>query len=109
MSSGLAALLRERIVIEKPSDERNAMGLPEPAWTVFAERRASVVPEGAGSESEGMALSAMPRFRVTLRPVEGLTIEHRVKWNGRTMMIRQIDDDPRLKDRLTLRCEVLRA
>lgn len=109
VSSGLAASLRERIIIEKPSAERDAMGLLQPVWTAFAERRASVVPEGTGSESEGMALSAMPRFRVTLRPVSGLSIDQRLKWNGRTLMIRQVNDDPRLKDRLVLRCEELRA
>lgn len=108
MSLGLAGALKERVAIESPSSERNAMGLWQPGWTLFAKCRASVVPEGVGSESEGMALSAMPRFRVTIRARSGLSVGQRVRWNGRILMVRQVNDDPRLKDRVALRCEEVR-
>jgi head-tail adaptor len=108
MSGPLAGMLNERIHIESPSSERNAMGLLQPGWTTSARCRAAVIAEGVGSESEGMTLSAMPRFRVIIRARRGLSIDQRIKWKERILMIRQINDDPRLKDRITLRCEEVR-
>jgi head-tail adaptor len=109
MSGPFAGTLRERITIEQLSQERNAMGLSEGVWTVLASCRAAIVLEGAGSESEGMALSVMPRFRVTVRARPELAVDQRVQWDGRTLMVRQVNADPKLKDRVTLRCEEVRS
>jgi head-tail adaptor len=101
--------LRERIVIERPISVRNAMGLQEPGWEVVCRCLASVALESIGAEAEGQALSAMPRFRVTMRHREGVAIDQRVSWNGRKLMVRQLLDDPRTKDRIAMRCEEVRA
>lgn len=108
MSAEFAGTLCERIVIERPVTSRNAMGLQESGWETVARCLAGIVGEGAGSEREGMALSAMQRFRVTIRTREGIAIDQRVLWKGRVLMVRQLLFDPRAKDRLTLRCEEVR-
>ncbi len=107
--SEFAGTLRERILIERPVGARTAMGLRQAAWEPVCRCLASIIPEGAGSEAEAMALSAMPRFRVTIRKRDGISIEQRITWKGRTMMIRQLLDDPREKDRIHLRCEEVRG
>jgi head-tail adaptor len=104
-----AGTLRERILIESPVSVRNAMGLQEPGWEEVCRCLASVVLESVGAESEGQALSSMPRYRVTIRARDGIGLDQRVTWGDRTLMVRQLLDDPRQKDRLTLRCEEVRG
>ena len=101
--------LRERIVIEQPVSIRNAMGLQEPGWEEVCRCLASVALESVGQQSEGQALSAMPRFRVTIRWREGVALDQRISWNGRYFMVRQLLDDPRAKDRITMRCDEVRG
>lgn len=104
-----AGTLRERIAIEQPISLRNAMGLQEPGWEEVCRCLASVALESVGAESEGQALSAMPKYRVTIRKRDGIAIDQRIIWNGRTMMVRQLLDDPRAKDRIVMRCEEVRT
>jgi head-tail adaptor len=109
MSGEFAGTLRERVTIERPISSRNAMGLQQPGWETVCSCLASVALESVGAESEAQALSAMPKFRVTIRQREGIGLGQRVSWNGRKMMVRQLLDDPRAKDRITMRCEEVRA
>jgi SPP1 family predicted phage head-tail adaptor len=104
-----AGTLNERITIERPVEERNAMGLRQPAWEVVCRCLASIVPEMPGPESEAMALSAMPRFRITVRRRDGIAIDQRISWSGRHLMVRQLLEDPRAKDRIAMRCEEVRG
>jgi head-tail adaptor len=108
MSGEFAGTLRERIVIERAISLRNAMGLQEPGWEQVCRCLASVTLESVGPESEAQSLSAMPRYRVTIRRRDGVSIDQRVIWNSRKLMVRQLLDDPRDKDRLTMRCEEVR-
>ena len=107
--SEFAGTLRERIVIEQPISVRNEMGLQEPGWEEVCRCLASIALESVGQQSEGQALSAMPKFRVTIRWREGIAIDQRISWNGRKLMVRQLLDDPRAKDRITMRCEEVRG
>jgi len=109
MSGEFAGILRERITIERPVSLRNAMGLQEPGWEEVCRCLAAVVLETVGAESEGQALSSMPRYRVTVRRRDGIALDQRVRWNGRSLMIRQLLDDPRARDRIVMRCEEVRA
>lgn len=108
MSAAFAGSLSEQIVIERASGSRDALGLQQVGWELVARCRASIVQEGFGSEAEGQVLSAMSRFRVTIRRRDGIAIDQRVRWRERVLMVRQLNDDPRFKDRITLRCEELR-
>jgi head-tail adaptor len=107
--SEFAGTLRERIVIERPVSVRNAMGLQEPGWEQVCRCLASVMLESIGPESEGQALSALPRFRVTIRKRDGIALDQRISWSGRKLAVRQLLDDPRAKDRIMMRCEEVRA
>jgi len=109
MSGEFAGTLRERITIERSVSLRNAMGLQEPGWEEVCRCLAAVVLETVGAESEGQALSSMPRYRVTVRRRDGIALDQRVRWNGRSLMIRQLLDDPRARDRIVMRCEEVRA
>lgn len=104
-----AGTLRERVVIERPVSSRNAMGLQEPGWEEVCRCLAAVALEAVGAESEGQALSAMPKFRVTIRWREGIAVGLRLRWRGRGLMVGQILDDPCAKDRIVMRCEEVRA
>lgn len=104
-----AGTLRERILIERPISVRNAMGLQEPGWEQVCRCLAAVTLETIGAESEGQALSAMPKYRVTIRKRDGIALDQRVTWNGRGLMVRQLLDDPRARDRIVMRCEEVRA
>jgi head-tail adaptor len=106
--SEFAGTLRERIVIENPVSSRNALGLQEPGWEEVCRCLAAVAPDGIGAQSEAQALSAMPLYRVTVRQREGVAIGQRISWKGRRLMVRQLLEDPRLKDRMIMRCEEVR-
>ena len=109
MSGEFAGTLRERILIERPITSRNAMGLQEPGWERVCRCLAAVALESVGAESEAQALSAMPRYRVAIRRRGGITLDQRITWGGRKVMVRQLLDDPGAKDRITMRCEEVRG
>jgi len=104
-----AGTLRERVLIERPISVRNAMGLQEPGWEQVCRCLAAVTLETIGAESEGQALSSMPKYRVTIRQRDGIALDQRITWNGRSLMVRQLLDDPRTRDRIVMRCEEVRA
>jgi head-tail adaptor len=108
MSSEFAGTLKERIRIERPVDVRTNGGLQQAGWEAVASCLAAIVAEGAGPEAEAQALSAMPRFRVTIRWREGVAVGQRVVWGERAMLVKQRIDDPMLRDRILLRCEEMR-
>ncbi len=107
--SEFAGALRERIIIERPVALRTATGLQEAGFETVARCLAQVEAEGVGAEAEGMALSAMGRFRITIRPRDEVKVGMRVRWGARLLAIRQRIDNPRARDRLVLKCEEVRA
>lgn len=109
MTAEFAGTLKERILIEKPSSDRTAMGLRTAGWETVARCLAAIEPESVGPEVEAQALSAMPRFRVSIRWREGIAIDQRIQWGKRAFMIRQLIDDPRKKERIVMRCEEVRT
>lgn len=106
--SEFAGTLKERITIERPTDVRTASGLQTAGWEQVASCLAAIMAEGAGPEAEAQALSSMPRYRVTIRRREGIAVGQRVRWGARAMLVKQRIDDPRLQDRILLRCEEMR-
>lgn len=106
--SEFAGSLKERIAIERAVDLRTSSGLQQAGWEPIATCLAAIVAEGAGAEAEAMALSAMPRFRVTIRRRDGVAVGQRIVWGNRKMLVRQRIDDPKLPDRILLRCEEVR-
>ena len=109
MRAEFAGSLRERIVIEALDGERTAAGLRVDRWSMVCSCQAAVSVDGSGAEAEAMVLSAMPRFRVTMRRRDGVMVGQRVRWRTSLLMIRQLLADPLLPERMTLRCEEVRA
>ncbi len=105
MSGEFAGSLKQRIRIERPVALRTAGGLQQAGWEEVANCLAAIISEGVGAEAEGQALSANPRFRVTIRARDGIAVGQRVNWGERVMLVRQRIDDPALPDRILLRCE----
>jgi head-tail adaptor len=104
-----AGTLRERIRIERQAEARTAMGLADGGWEPLFGCMAAIAPEGAwGAEAEGGALSAMARFRVTIRARGGVAVGQRVVWGQRRLLVRQVAEDPRTPDRIAMRCEEVR-
>jgi len=108
MSGEFAGTLKERIRIEGPVPLRTESGLQQAGWEPVASCLAAIVAEGSGPEAEGQALSAMPRFQVMIRRREGIAVGQRVVWGERAMLVKQRVDDPKLPDRILLRCEEVR-
>ena len=108
MSGEFAGSLKQRISIERPTLLRTAGGLQEAGWEQVATCLAAIVAEGVGAEAEGQALSANPRFRVTIRARDAIAVGQRIIWGERVMLVRQRIDDPALPDRILLRCEEMR-
>lgn len=104
-----AGTLKERVTIERPTGLRTPTGVQESGWETVASCLAAIELEGVGAQAEAQALSAMPRLRVTIRRREGIGLGQRIRWKGRILMTRQLLDDPRLPDRLVLRCEEVRT
>jgi head-tail adaptor len=109
MSSEFAGGLRERITLERQTEARTAMGIAAGDWEAVFRCMASIAPERAwGPEAEGQALSAMARFRVTIRARDSVAVGQRVVWGSRRLQVRQVVADPRTPDRMALRCEEVR-
>lgn len=109
MSREFSGLLSERITIERPVSLRNEMGLQQPGWERVCRALASITLDSLAAEAEGQALSAMPRYRVLIRWRPGLALGQRIGWRGRYLIVRQLREDPRRRDRLLLRCEEARS
>lgn len=103
-----AGTLTSRLELFAKSDERSASGASSAEWHMIDRCLARVEAEGVGNPIEAMAISAMPRFRVTVRKGPAFAIDQQIGWAGRRLAIRQVVDDPQMLDRLVLRCEELR-
>jgi head-tail adaptor len=107
--SEFAGLLGSRIEIWRRTDERLPTGLSSNDWELTGLFRAQVEIEGVGKQVEGMSMSALCRYRILLRAHSGIAVDQRVHWQGRRLVIRQVLGSPATPDRVTLRCEELRA
>lgn len=94
----LAGRLVERVTVSRRSDARDAMG-SEAAWVLAGSGWAEVRPEKRGPAFVGEALSALPLWRVTMR-AGGLQIGDRIGWGARSLIVRELIEDPALPDRI---------
>lgn len=100
-----AGLLVERVTIERRSEARDALGGSLEQWTAEAEVWAGVAPDRKDANVLGAARRGERRWAVTVRRREGLGLDCRLNWGGRVLAVRMVDDDPRVRDVVTLRCE----
>ena len=90
-----AGALRERIAFERRSEERDLLAGARGKWRYDGAAWAAVAPLGFGDAVEADALSALPRWRVTVRKREGVDPSSRIVWRWRYLNVRSVESDPR--------------
>lgn len=108
MSGELAGALRERVTIERRSGDRDALAGSTGLHFYDGAAWVAVTQLAPGPESVGQALSALPRFAVTMRKREGIGPWTRLVWRGRYLRVLSVISDPRDPARMQLSCEELR-
>lgn len=93
--SEFAGALRERIAFERRSNERDLLAGARGKWRYDGAAWAAVAPLAPGDLEQADSLSALPRWRVTVRRREGIDLNSRIVWRGRYLRVRSIESDPR--------------
>ena len=108
MSAEFAGTLRERVTIEQPNPARDALGGRAGGYVYDGAAWAAVTPLLPADLSAADALSALPRWTVTLRTREGVGPGTRLVWRGRYLRVRSLVSDPSDPARMVLSCEEAR-
>lgn len=108
MSGEFAGSLRERVTIEQPNPARDALGGRAGGYLYDGAAWAGVSPLLPADLSEADALSALPRWSVTLRKREGIVPDTRLVWRGRYLRVRGVVSDPAHPARMVLTCQEVR-
>lgn len=108
MSAEFAGALRERVTIEQPNPARDPLGGRTGGYLYDGAAWAAVSPVIPADLSSADALSALPRWLVTLRKREGVAPGTRLVWRGRYLRVRVVVSDPRDPARMVLTCEEAR-
>ncbi len=95
MSAEFAGGLRERVTIERRESTRDLKAGATGRYLYEGAAWASVVPLVPASLTAADTLSALPRWRVTMRKREGITQSTRLVWRGRFLGVRGVECDPR--------------
>ncbi|WP_426165828.1 phage head completion protein [Sandarakinorhabdus sp. DWP1-3-1] len=104
MVDELAGALNQRVAIETWVAARDDAGADAGHWQARGPAYAAVVPDGGGGVA-GEARRSLRRWQVTLRAPAVVSLTSRLIWNGRYLAVLAIETDPRLPDRVRLRCE----
>jgi len=108
MSGEFAGALRERVTIEQPRTDRDALGGRAGGYLYDGAAWASVSPLVPASLASADALSAQQRWQVTMRKREGVVPGTRLVWRGRFLAVRSGLSDPADPARMVLNCEEMR-
>ena len=105
MAREVAGLLVERVTIERREEARDDLGGDAAEWVEEAEFWAGVAPDRGGAEAAGGTRRGERRWAVTVRRRDGLGMDCRLVWRDRVLRVRFVEDDPRVGDVVTFRCE----
>lgn len=103
--SEFAGALRERIVIEQRRDTRDQGAATRTKWDYDGAVWAAVAPLVRADLIAADVLSALPRWRVTMRKREGISPATRIVWRGRYLKVRGVESDPRTPAQMILTTE----
>ncbi|MBU6167367.1 MAG: head-tail adaptor protein [Alphaproteobacteria bacterium] len=109
MAEELAGQLAERVDVEQWQPARDALAADAGAWVAIGSGFAGVVPDGAAVAVAGEARRSGRRWRVLMRAqaelsgAAGLLV--RLRWRGQWLHVLGVEEDPRMPDRVVLRCE----
>jgi SPP1 family predicted phage head-tail adaptor len=88
-----AGKLRHRIIIQSPTETRNAYGEPEVAWGTFATMWATVEPLRGRELWAAAAINARTATRIRIRYIKDITPKMRVLYGSRVYLITAIIDE----------------
>lgn len=108
MSGEFSGALRERVAIEQRRAERDVLAGAKRGYTYDGAAWVAVAPLMPAGSSVAEALSALPRWQVTMRKREGIGPATRLVWRGRFLAVRAVVSDPREPARMILNCEEMR-
>ncbi|MEK6636995.1 MAG: phage head closure protein [Pseudomonadota bacterium] len=100
--SEFSGALCERISFERRSDARDLIAGVRGKWSYDGAAWAAVTPLAPAEQIEADALSAAPRWRVTVRKRDGIDLNSRIVWRGRYLRVRSVESDPRAPAQMTL-------
>jgi head-tail adaptor len=103
--SEFSGALRERVTIERRAEARDALGGATGGYLYDGAAWVAVAPIVPQSLIAADAVSALPRWRVTMRKREGIGPWTRLVWRGRFLAVRACESDPRDPARMTLTCD----
>jgi head-tail adaptor len=105
MSGEFAGSLRERVVLETRLESRDGRGGANGRFSYDGEAWAALMPLMPADLSRADALSALPRWQVTMRKREGVGMRTRLIWRGKYLAVRGLVSDPRQPAQMVLTCE----
>jgi head-tail adaptor len=105
MGREFSGVLRERIVIERQSAGRDALGSAEAQYDLVGEFWAAAEALRGSRESEAESRSAMPRWRFILRETQAIKPGDRLLWGERVMTISSVVLEHRLIPKTILLAE----
>jgi head-tail adaptor len=108
MSGEFAGGLRERIVLETRLGSRDEKAGATGRYSYDGETWAALMPMMPANLTSANALSAMPRWQVTIRKREGIGLATRLTWRGKYLAVRGLLSDPRQPAQIVLTCEEVR-
>jgi head-tail adaptor len=106
--SEFAGTLRERVVLETRLESRDVRGGANGRFAYDGVAWAALMPLMPADLSSADALSAMPRWQVTMRKREGVGLHTRLTWRGKYLAVRGLVSDPRQPAQMLLTCEEVR-
>jgi head-tail adaptor len=106
--SEFAGALRERVVLETRLESRDGRGGANGRFSYDGVAWAALMPLMPADLSSADALSAMPRWQVTMRKREGVGLRTRLTWRGKYLAVRGLVSDPRQPAQMLLTCEEVR-
>ena len=85
--------MRERITVEKPTEERNRFGEVSLGWQAVRTVWAKVDGLNTRETLQAMQANAIVSHKMTIRFFEDITHEYRVIWRGRVMEIASVTEN----------------
>jgi SPP1 family predicted phage head-tail adaptor len=108
MSGEFAGTLRERVVIETRLSTRDSRAGAVGNYRYDGQTWAAVSPLMPADLASADALSALPRWRVTIRKREGVGLGTRLTWRGKYLAVCGALSDPQTPAQMQLTCEEVR-
>lgn len=99
MSGEFSGRLRARVALSRPDGTRDALGAADGGWIENGTAWGSVEFAGHGALTVGDARTGLPAWRVTLRPCD-VRVGDMVDWGNHAMIVRVLEEDPALPDRI---------